>query len=153
MRTTDLNKLLEATGLKSGISHDELIALLGLQNPEPIDIKRALAELDAMIETAVIAEVDTFTARAERDAVLIRFMSEDDFALYEPELFEQLKRSSVHGAYIARAKRAIERLGGEVTIAFMESTFYETWLGINDFDDSRDLRVTWARQQIRGLSN
>jgi len=116
-------------------------------------LKHALAELDAMIRTAVITEIDTFTTRAERDVILIRFISEDDFALYEPDLFEQFKRSSVHSAFIARTKRALERIGGEVTIAFMESSFYETWLGVNDFDDSRDLRITWARQQIRGLSN
>ena len=32
----------------------------------------------------------------------------------------------------------------------MESSFYETWLGINDFDDRRDLRVIWAEQQLKG---
>jgi len=33
----------------------------------------------------------------------------------------------------------------------MDTEFYEAWLGINDFDDSRELRVAWARQQARGL--
>ncbi|MBT3916414.1 MAG: hypothetical protein HN731_14315 [Rhodospirillaceae bacterium] len=131
MNSSDLQKLSEATG----ISGEEIAAL------------------DAKIEEAVITEVDIFSLRAERDAILIRFLADDDFALYEPELFEQFKLASVHAVFIERAKHAIERLGGEVTIAYMESGHYETWLGVNDFDDNRELRIAWARQQIRGLSN
>ena len=126
MNSSDLQKLSEATG----ISGEEIAAL------------------DAKIEEAVITEVDIFSLRAERDAILIRFLADDDFALYEPELFEQFKLASVHAVFIERAKHAIERLGGEVTIAYIES-----WLGVNDFDDNRELRIAWARQQIRGLSN
>ena len=57
----------------------------------------------------------------------------------------------LHGIVVERAKEAIERLGGKVTVAFMNSEFYETWLGVNDFDDNRELRIAWARQQLRGL--
>ena len=111
-----------------------------------------LAKLDATIEAAVIMEIDAYTLRSERDTILVRFLNDDDFALYEPELFENLGTATVHNAFISRVKRAIERLGGQAEIAFMDSAFYEAWLGVNDFDDSRDLRITWARQQMRGLS-
>ena len=83
--------------------------------------------------------------------ILIRFLNNEAFALYEPKLFEELGSSSIHGNFIARTKKAIERIGGEVTVAFMDTEFYEAWLGVNDFDDSRELRVAWARQQARGL--
>ena len=111
-----------------------------------------LAKLDATIESAVLMAIDAYTLRSERDTVLVRFLNNDDFALYEPDLFEDLGTAAVHNAFISRVKRAIERLGGQAEIAFMDSPFYEAWLGVNDFDDSRDLRIAWARQQMRGLS-
>ena len=114
--------------------------------------REKLARLDAMVETAVISEVDIFSQLNEREVILIRFLNNETFALYEPKLFENLGSSSIHGNFIARTKKAIERIGGEVTVAFMDTEFYEAWLGINDFDDSRELRVVWARQQARGLS-
>ena len=110
-----------------------------------------LARLDAMVETAVISEVDIFSQLNEREVILIRFLNNEAFALYEPKLFEELGSSSIHGNLIARTKKVIERIGGKVTVAFMDTEFYEAWLGINDFDDSRELRVAWARQQARGL--
>ena len=111
-----------------------------------------LARLDAMVETAVISEVDIFSQLNEREVILIRFLNNETFALYEPNLFEELGSSIIHGNFIARTKKAIERIGGEVSVAFMDTEFYEAWLGINDFDDSRELRIAWARQQARGLS-
>ena len=111
-----------------------------------------LAKLDATIESAVLMAIDDYTLRSERDTVLIRFLNNEDFALYEPDLFEELGTAAVQNAFISRVKRAIERLGGQAEIAFMDSPFYEAWLGVNDFDDSRDLRIAWARQQMRGLS-
>ena len=110
-----------------------------------------LARLDAMVETAVFSEVDIFSQLNEREVILIRFLNNEAFALYEPKLFEELGYSSIHGNFISRTKKAIERIGGEVTVAFMDTEFYEVWLGVNDFDDSRELRVAWARQQARGL--
>ena len=110
-----------------------------------------LARLDAMVETAVISEVDIFSQLNEREVILIRFLNNETFSLYEPKLFEELGSSRIHENFIARTKKAIERIGGEVSVAYMDSEFYEAWLGINDFDDSRELRVAWARQQARGL--
>ncbi|MBT3991902.1 MAG: hypothetical protein HON14_00345 [Rhodospirillaceae bacterium] len=115
--------------------------------------EQELIELDAKIEAAIIAEIDIFQNRAERETILIRFLNPADLALYEPTYFEQFKTPTVHSFFIERAQQAIERIGGEVTIAYMESAYYETWLGVNDFDDSPNLRIAWARQQLRGLSN
>lgn len=143
----NIDKLCKSVGL----TRQDCSDIFSLADPGLL--LKELVKLDAKIEVAIISEIDVFTARAERDTLLIRFLSEDDFALYEPALFEQFHRASVHAAFLVRTQRAIERLGGEVTFVFMEQTFYETWLGVNDFDDSPDLRLTWARQQIRGLSN
>ena len=121
-------------------------------HPRQKTLLEQLAKLDAIIESAVIMEIDVYTLRSERDTILIRFLNDDDFALYEPDLFDDLGTATVHNAFISRVKRAIERLGGQAEIAFMDSSFYEAWLGVNDFDDSRDLRIAWARQQMRGLS-
>ena len=110
-----------------------------------------LAMLDAIVETAVISEVDIFSQLNEREVILIRFLNNQIFALYEPILFEELGSANIHGNFIARTKKAIERIGGKITVAFMDTEFYEAWLGVNDFDDSRELRVVWARQQARGL--
>ena len=121
-------------------------------HPRQQALVEQLAKLDATIESAVIMEIDAYTLRSERDTILIRFLNDDDFALYEPDLFEDLGTATAQRAFISRVKRAIERLGGQAEIAFMDSSFYEAWLGVNDFDDSRDLRIAWARQQMRGLS-
>ncbi len=135
---------------ETGLSQDTLIETLSLDNSDKKSIAIALAKLDAIIETYVLNEVDSFLVRAQNNIILIRFISEDDFALYEPELFNLLKCFSIHTAFITRAKRAIERIGGTVAIAFMDSHYYETWLGVNDFDDNPDLRIIWANQQIKG---
>ena len=147
-----------------GMNRFECAQFLKLKSPDEITImenntkdihqehQEKLARLDAMVETAVFSEVDIFTQLNEREVILIRFLNNEAFALYEPNLFEDLGSSSIHGNFIARTKKAIERIGGEVTVAFMDTEFYEAWLGINDFDDSRELRVAWARQQARGLS-
>ena len=144
------SKQLQTLQEETGLSQNTLIETLDLGNSDKKSIAVALAELDAIIETYVLNEVDSFLVRAQNNIILIRFISEDDFALYEPELFNLLKCFSVHKAFITRAKRAIERIGGTVAIAFMDSHYYETWLGVNDFDDNPDLRIIWASQQIKG---
>lgn len=108
-------------------------------------------EFDTIVDEQVLLSIDAYSQRAERDVMLIRFLNDDDVALYEPDLFEAFGNVQVHDEFIQRLQAAIQRLGGEVTIAFMDSEFYETWLGVNDFDDSRELHITWARQQLRGL--
>ena len=146
------------------MNHSECAQFLKLESSDEIMIMEndtkdihqeqleKLARLDAMVETAVISEVDIFSQLNEREVILIRFLNNETFALYEPNLFEELGSSIIHGNFIARTKKAIERIGGDVSVAFMDTEFYEAWLGINDFDDSRELRVAWARQQARGLS-
>jgi hypothetical protein len=146
--TTNPIKLLQA---ETGLSRYNLIETLALGGSDKKSTSLALAELDAIIETYVLNEVDLFIARSLNETILIRFISEHDFALYEPELFNDLKHCLLQKVLVTRSKRAIERIGGEVAIAFMDGQFYETWLGVNDFDDNRDLRITWASQQIKGV--
>ena len=143
-------KHMELLQAETGLSRDNLIETLGLSNSDKKSTSLALAKLDATIEAYVLNEIDLFLARISNDTILIRFISENDFALYEPEIFNALKHCSIQKSLITRAKRAIERIGGEVAIAFMDGQHYETWLGVNDFDDNPDLRITWASQQIKG---
>ena len=141
---------MELLQAETGLSRDNLLETLGLSNSDKKSTSLALAKLDATIEAYVLNEIDLFLARISNDTILIRFISENDFALYEPEIFNALKHCSIQKSLITRAKRAIERIGGEVAIAFMDGQHYETWLGVNDFDDNPDLRITWASQQIKG---
>ena len=69
-----------------------------------------LARLDAMVETAVISEVDIFSQLNEREVILIRFLNNEAFALYEPKLFEELGSSSIHGNFITRTKKLLSAL-------------------------------------------
>ena len=133
------------------LSQDTLITILGLNNCDGGSFGLALAEFNSIVETCVLNEIDLFLARTEDDTILIRFVSENDFALYEPELFNLLKCCQIQKAFIMRVKRAIERIGGKVVVAFMDTNHYETWLSVNDFDDEPDLRITWASQQIKGI--
>ena len=110
-----------------------------------------LAKLDSIVEAAVISEVDLFSVSNEKEFILLRFLNDEEFALYEPDMFEDLGSVKIHRNFIDRTKKAIERIDGRVIIAFMDSEFYEAWVGVNDFDDSRQLGVVWARQQLRGL--
>ena len=141
---------MELLQAETGLSQDNLLETLGLSNSDKKSTSLALAKLDATIEAYVLNEIDLFLTRIPNDTILIRFISENDFALYEPEIFNALKHCSIQKSLITRAKRAIERIGGEVAIAFMDGQHYETWLGVNDFDDNPDLRITWASQQIKG---
>ena len=141
---------MELLQAETGLSRDNLIETLGLSNFDKKSTSLALAKLDATIEAYVLNEIDLFLARISNDTILIRFISENDFALYEPELFNDLKHCLLQKVLIMRGKRAIERIGGGVAIAFMDGQHYETWLGVNDFDDNPDLRITWASQQIKG---
>ena len=79
-----------------------------------------LARLDAMVETAVISEVDIFSQLNEREVILIRFLNNEAFALYEPKLFEELGSSSFHGNFIASTKKASEKT--EISIIIELST-------------------------------
>lgn len=117
--------------------------------PIPPGVWRRIAELDSLVETLLIDAVDAYSESGDAEAVLIRFLNDADLALYEPDQHEKIQSAEIHGALIDRLATAIETLGGRVLIAFMDAEFYETWLGINDFDDGPLVRTTWARQQIR----
>ena len=144
-------KHMELLQAETGLSRDNLLETLGLSNSDKKSTSLALAKLDATIEAYVLNEIDLFLARISNDTILIRFISENDFALYEPELFNDLKHCLLQKVLIMRGKRAIERIGGKVAIAFMDGQHYETWLGVNDFDDNPDLRIAWASQQIKDV--
>ena len=132
-----------------GLTQTQFSTLFPIDKIKKINQLAFLKTLDSYIESLIIDEIDYHTNNQTNRIILIRFLNDDDFSLYEPEIFEILKSYLVHRALINRTKRAIERTRKKVEIVYMESSFYETWLGVNDFDDSRDLRIIWAEQQLK----
>ena len=143
---------LECTNYLGLTSIDEIISIENKETVLSSDLWSNLAMLDSVVESAVITAVDLFSVSNEKEFILIRYLSNEEFALYEPELFEDFGSANIHRNFIDRTKKAIERINGKVLIAYMDSEFYEAWLGINDFDDNSEVRIVWARQQLRGLS-
>ena len=133
---------------ETGFSQKQLMVTLGLENCDKEAIANAIAKLDSIIKTCVLSEIDAFVAGKQNDIILIRYISNYDLALYEVDLFNSFKCCSIHKVFITRTIKAIERLGGKVSVVYMDSNYYETWLGVNDFDDSHEIRMTWAKQQI-----
>ena len=144
MAKTFTQKFIDETKL----SIHELLIDLQINSKNHREIELQLIELDTIIEDEILKAVDLFLQQNLSRLILIRYYSSEDFSLYEPELFEILKSCYVHKIYVDRTKRAIERIGGIVKIVFMDSDFYESWLSVNDFDDSQELRILWAKQQV-----
>ena len=133
-----------------GLSQTQFYSLFPTVATKMDDQISFLKLIDAYMESLIIDEIDYFSHNRKNNVILIRFLNDDDFSLYEPEIFDILKSCLVHKALIIRAKKAIERTKKNVNVVYMETSLYETWLGINDFDDRRDLRVIWAEQQLKG---
>ena len=112
------------------MNHSECAQFLKLESSDQITIMEndtkdihqeqleKLARLDAMVETAVISEVDTFSQLNEREVILIRFLNNETFALYEPNLFEELGSSIIHGNFIARTKKSYRAHWGRSKCGF-----------------------------------
>ncbi|MBT5430694.1 MAG: hypothetical protein HOK89_12300 [Rhodospirillaceae bacterium] len=133
-----------------GLSQTQFSTLFPTVTIEGDDQLSYLKLLDAYMESLIIDEIDYFSNHRINRIILIRFLNDEDFSLYEPEIFDILRSYLVHNTLITRTKKAIERTKKDVDVVYMASSFYETWLGVNDFDDRRDLRITWAQQQLRG---
>ena len=133
-----------------GLSQTQFSTLFPRVTIEGDDQLSYLKLLDAYMESLIIDEIDYFSNHRINRIILIRFLNDEDFSLYEPEIFDILRSYLVHNTLITRTKKAIERIKKDVDVVYMASSFYETWLGVNDFDDRRDLRITWAQQQLRG---
>ena len=133
-----------------GLSQTQFSTLFPTVTIEGDDQLSYLKLLDAYMESLIIDEIDYFSNHRINRIILIRFLNDEDFSLYEPEIFDILRSYLVHNTLITRTKKAIERIKKDVDVVYMASSFYETWLGVNDFDDRRDLRITWAQQQLRG---
>lgn len=109
-----------------------------------------LARLDATVERGVAEAVALFQDRTHTadpqppDVALLRYHSDADLELYQPETFASLGSGRVHAALIARTRQALERLGAAVSIAFMEPEAYEAWRAEAGLDDDPAARATWA---------
>ena len=55
-----------------------------------------MATLDSLVEAAVISEVDLFSVSNEKEFILLRFLNDEEFALYEPDMFEDLGSVKIH---------------------------------------------------------
>lgn len=158
------NKLLKLRK-HMGLTIEDCAKLLGFSSLQTlVDIElgksknqhhycKMLAKIDAQMESAILTEVDYYHQENTAFTVMFKFLTDEEFALYEPYLYDILKSNHIHGVLVQKTKQAIERIGGRVYITYMDSEFYEQWLGVNDFDDSREIRMAWGLQQIRATKN
>ena len=117
MTSTCMQKLL----VETGFTQKQLLKTLGLNNFDNKYISNSIAKLDSTMEACVLNEIDCFVNKTQRNIILIRYVSDHDFALYEADLFNIFKCCIIHKALIKRTIRAIERVGGEVVVVFMDS--------------------------------
>ena len=93
-----------------------------------------------------------FNFKQKTEIILLRYLNDDDFFLYDPEIAETLKIVELHKNLINRVRNGLANIGKTVKLVFMDSNYYEQWLSVNDFEDSPDIRVFWGSEQIKNIS-
>ena len=120
--------------------------------PDKSRIFERLAIVDSQIEELVLRELEVFNFKQKTEIVLLRYLNNDDFFLYDPETAETLKIVELHKNLINRVRNGLANIGKTVKLVFMDSNYYEQWLSVNDFEDSPDIRVFWGSEQIKNIS-
>ncbi len=92
-------------------------------NNQDIHLK-ILPNLNTNTESQIFQELTLYTESTQKESILIRYLTDNDFALYESRLFEDFMSMVIHSTFIARTKRAIERIGGRVIVIFMNSDLF-----------------------------
>ena len=136
-------------GFKSTIDY------LDIENkkmPDKSRIFERLAIVDSQIEELVLRELEVFNFKQKTEIILLRYLNNDDFFLYDPEIAETLKIVELHKNLINRVRNGLANIGKTVKLVFMDSNYYEQWLSVNDFEDSPDIRIFWGSEQIKNIS-
>ena len=120
--------------------------------PDKSRIFERLAIVDSQIEELVLRELEVFNFKQKTEIILLRYLNDDDFFLYDPEIAETLKIVELHKNLINRVKNGLANIGITVKLVFMDSNYYEQWLSVNDFEDSPDIRIFWGSEQIKNIS-
>ncbi len=120
--------------------------------PDKSRIFERLAIVDSQIEELVLRELEVFNFKQKTEIILLRYLNNDDFFLYDPEIAETLKIVELHKNLINRVRNGLANIGKTVKLVFMDSNYYEQWLSVNDFEDSPDIRVFWGSEQIKNIS-
>lgn len=94
------------------------------QVPVPDNVWLRLTELDSLVQSFVLDAVDDYAAGSDNEIVLVRFLTDADFALYEPIQQAKIYSAEIQGALVERIETAVGSLGGRVLIAYMDSEFY-----------------------------
>ena len=74
-----------------GLTQTQFSTLFPIDKIKKINQLTFLKTLDSYIESLIIDEIDYHTNNQTNRIILIRFLNDDDFSLYEPEIFEILK--------------------------------------------------------------
>ena len=74
-----------------GLSQAQFSTLFPAVTVKGDDQLSYLKLLDAYMESLVIDEIDYFSNHRINTIILIRFLNDDDFSLYEPEIFDILR--------------------------------------------------------------
>ena len=120
--------------------------------PDKSQIFERLAIIDSQIEELVLRELEVFNFKQKTEIILLRYLNNDDFFLYDPEIAEMLKIVELHKNLINRVNKGLANIGKTVKLVFMDSNYYEQWLSVNDFEDSPDIRIFWGSEQIKNIS-
>ena len=120
--------------------------------PDKSQIFERLAIVDSQIEELVLRELEVFNFKQKTEIILLRYLNNDDFFLYDPEIAEMLKIVELHKNLINRVNKGLANIGKTVKLVFMDSNYYEQWLSVNDFEDSPDIRIFWGSEQIKNIS-
>ena len=120
--------------------------------PDKSQVFERLAIVDSQIEELVLRELEVFNFKQKTEIILLRYLNNDDFFLYDSEIAEVLKIVELHKNLINRVKNGLANIGKTVKLVFMDSNYYEQWLSVNDFEDSPDIRIFWGSEQIKNIS-
>ncbi len=160
MSETDIKALrqkLELTSAKCAkfLGFKSTTDYLNIENkkiPDKSRIFEKLAIVDSQIEELVLRELEVFNFKQKTEIILLRYLNDDDFFLYDPEIAEVLKIVELHKNLINRVRNGLANIGKTVKLVFMDSNYYEQWLSVNDFEDSPDIRIFWGSEQIKNIS-
>ena len=145
----------DATVLLCEVDNPSRFGIADIENkkmPDKSQIFERLAIIDSQIEELVLRELEVFNFKQKTEIVLLRYLNNDDFFLYDPEIAEMLKIVELHKNLINRVNKGLANIGKTVKLVFMDSNYYEQWLSVNDFEDSPDIRIFWGSEQIKNIS-
>ncbi len=118
----------------------------------PPDVAQMVWEIDRQVTAAAIETRTMFLAQANetgeqpRQVVLLRYRENVHLWQFQPEM--RPLPVATHGAMLTRCRLALQEIGVEARIIYMEPQAYYRWLG--ELVDTPATRAHWASLQMEG---